>query len=121
MRRDRAVVVLARVDDLVQQTLKETHHRVDEVDVRGLDDHATVVADEDEARLDEPVEHVVDHLYVVLVDVSREVVLHVGAIERPPAELVRLQVDHTYTEGVTVRGVTYHMEGVTVRDVTYHV
>ena len=104
------MVVLPGVDDLVEQALEESHHRVDEVDVRGLDDHATVVSDEDKAGLDEPLKHVVDHLNVVLGDVRGEVVLHVGLVERPPAKLMWLQVDHTCTEGgVTVRGVTYHM------------
>ena len=68
------------------------------------------MSDEDETGLDEPLKHVVDHLNVVLGDVRGEVVLHIGLVERPPAELVRLQVDHTCMEGgVTVRGVTYHM------------
>ena len=68
------------------------------------------MSDEDKAGLDEPLKHVVDHLNVVLGDVSGKVVLHIGLVEGPPAELVWLQVDHTYMEGgVTVRGVTYHM------------
>ena len=66
---DGTVVALARVDDLVEEALEEAHHREDEVDVRRLDEHSALVADEVETRLDEPLEHVVDHVDVVLVDV----------------------------------------------------
>ena len=72
------------MDDLVEQTLEESHHGEDEVDVRGLDEVAAVVAHEVEAWLDEPVKHIADHLHIVLVDVWRELVLHVGLVERLP-------------------------------------
>ena len=64
------------------------------MDVAGLQQRPAVVMDEVEARVDQPAEQVVHQLDVLRGEVLRQPVLHVGLLEGPPTELVRLQVDH---------------------------
>ena len=62
----------------------------DQVDRGGGDEHLTLMADEVQARLDEPVKQVVDHLAVLWQQARRQLVLHVGVFERAPSELIVL-------------------------------
>ena len=89
-----AVLCAGRGDDLVEERLVETEHRENEVDLRRTEEHLAVVPDEVEARLDEPVDEVIEQADVLLGEVLWQDVLDVGVEKRPPAELVRLEIDH---------------------------
>ena len=60
------------MNDLIQQTVEQSQHHDDEVVCRRLDEHLAVMSDEVEARLNEPVEQVAQHVSMFLSHCTRQ-------------------------------------------------
>jgi len=60
------------VNNLIEQTVKQSQHHDDQVIGRRLNEHLAAESDEVEARLDEPVEQVTQHVSVLLSHSTRQ-------------------------------------------------
>jgi len=71
-RRQSLVALLAGVNDLVEQAVKQSEHHDDEVIRRRLDQHLAVKSDEVETRLNEPVKQIPQHVSMLLSHCTRQ-------------------------------------------------